>query len=344
MRFRVAAAVLVAVLGLALAWIAAAPADNPVLHGTVGPGFDISLTDASGNDVKHLDPGTYTVQIDDKADIHNYHLFGPGVEQSTTPEFVGQVTWTVTFADGTYTFQCDPHSTLMHGTFTVGTAATTATTKTPPPPPPVHKLSGRVGPGAHISFPRSAPAGKARITVRDVSTSDNFHLAGPGVNKRTSVRAKQTLTWNVTLRHGTYTFRSDAHATLHGKTRVSEVCVGSAAVDDREAAEPRLFRAFAAAPEEQAHRRADASGEDETCSERAGGDDGQLLAQFPADAHPAAQVFDRGGETLALGRDLVTHVLRGAAVLRHRSSALRSSASPRRSPASARAACRAGFA
>lgn len=220
MRSRVAAAVLLAALGAALAWISAAPADNPVLHGTVGPGFDISLTDAGGNDVKHLDPGTYTIQIDDKADIHDYHLFGPGVDMATTVEFVGQTQWTVTFTDGTYTFQCDPHSTLMHGTFTVGNAPTTTTTKTTPPPPPVHKLAARVGPGAHISFPRTAPAGKARITVRDVSNSDNFHLVGPGVNKKTSVSAKQTVTWNVTLRRGSYTFRSDAHKALHGKTRV----------------------------------------------------------------------------------------------------------------------------
>ena len=32
-----------------------------------------------------LDPGTYTVQVDDRATEHNFHLYGPGVE-STTPE------------------------------------------------------------------------------------------------------------------------------------------------------------------------------------------------------------------------------------------------------------------
>jgi plastocyanin len=220
-RFRFAAVSLVGALGLALAWIAAAPADNPVLLGTVGPGFEIHLTDASGNDVKQLAPGTYTFRIDDKADIHNFHLTGPGVDQSTTVEFVGQVEWTVTLTAGTYRFQCDPHSTVMRGSFTVGNTATTTTTQTTPPPPPVHKLSGRVGPGASISFPHSAPPGKARITVRDTSASDNFHLSGPGVNKKTSVHGKQTVTWTVTLRHGTYTFRSDAHAKLRGKTRVS---------------------------------------------------------------------------------------------------------------------------
>jgi hypothetical protein len=220
-RFRFAAVSLVAVLGLALAWISAAPADNPVLLATVGPGFDIHLTDAAGNDVKQLDPGTYTVKVDDKADIHNFHLSGPGVDQSTTVEFVGQTDWTLTFTNGAYRFQCDPHSTIMRGTFNVGSAAATTTTKTTPPPPTAHKLSGRVGPGASISFARSAPAGRARITIRDASSTDNFHLTGPGVNKKTSVGGKQTVTWTLTLRKGTYTFRSDAHAKLRGKTRVS---------------------------------------------------------------------------------------------------------------------------
>ena len=34
-------------------------ADNPQLQASVGPGFTISLKDASGAKVTHLDPGTY---------------------------------------------------------------------------------------------------------------------------------------------------------------------------------------------------------------------------------------------------------------------------------------------
>jgi hypothetical protein len=180
----------------------------------------ISLTDAAGNRVTHLDPGTYTVRVNDMGDIHNFHLAGPGVDQSTGVEFVGTVEWTVTFTDGNYRYQCDPHSTTMRGTFTVGNPPPTTTT-TPPKPKPAHKLAGRVGPGARISFAAKAPAGKAAITVRDLSSTDNFHLVGPGVNKRTSVAGRQTATWNVVLRKGTYTFRSDAHPSLKGKTKVS---------------------------------------------------------------------------------------------------------------------------
>ena len=48
----------------------------------------------------------------------------PGVE------FTGEVTWHVTFRDGTYTFVCDVHPTSMRGSFTAGTPPTTDTTAT----------------------------------------------------------------------------------------------------------------------------------------------------------------------------------------------------------------------
>ena len=221
MRFRIAATVLAAAVLAALGWITAAPAENPVLLASVGPDFVIGLTDLSGNKVTHLEPGSYTVRVNDMGEIHNFHLEGPGVDQTTGVEFVGATEWTVTFTDGNYRYQCDPHSTTMRGTFTVGNPPPPTTTTTPPKPKPAHKLSGRVGPGARITFAAKAPAGKATITVRDLSASDNFHLIGPGVDKRTSVAGKQTAKWNVTLRKGTYTFRSDAHASLRGKTKVS---------------------------------------------------------------------------------------------------------------------------
>jgi plastocyanin len=89
------------------------------LDGTVGPGFDISLKDSSGNDAKTLTAGTYTINVDDKSDIHNFHLTGPGVDESTDVSGTGTTTWTVTLQSGTYTFQCDPHASSMNGSFTV---------------------------------------------------------------------------------------------------------------------------------------------------------------------------------------------------------------------------------
>src|SRR6266480_4569979 len=113
---------LVLVAALALS---SAAADPPLLHGTVGPGFTISLVDSTGASVKHLDPGTYLIHIDDVSEFHNFHLSGPGVNQLTGVDEIQTADWTVTFVDGTYTFVCDAHVATMKGSFTVGT---------PPPP------------------------------------------------------------------------------------------------------------------------------------------------------------------------------------------------------------------
>jgi hypothetical protein len=192
------------------------------LTGSVGPGFTISLKDASGAGVSHLDPGDYTITVNNLNTTaeHNFHLFGPGVDQST-PFQQGTWTWNVTFTDGSYTFRCDAHPTIMRGTFRVGNAPP------PPPPPPVVKLSGKVGPGKTISLKRGSAmvkalkAGRFKVTVRDVSTRDNFHLVGPGVSKKTTVGGKRTVTWTLRFRKGKYTYRSDASKTLKRTFRVS---------------------------------------------------------------------------------------------------------------------------
>ena len=106
------------------------------------------------------------------------------------------------------------------------TSRTTTTTSNPPPPPPpptpaAQKITGTVGPGAKIVLKTSAKTGKTMVTVRDLSKKDNFHLQGPGVNKKTGVAWTGTVTWPVMLKKGAYTFRSDAHPTLHGTLKVS---------------------------------------------------------------------------------------------------------------------------
>jgi plastocyanin len=59
--------------------------------------------------------------VEDKSDMHNFHLIGPGVDEEVTDvPFVGKKTVTVTLQKGTYTYQCDPHAASgMKGTFTV---------------------------------------------------------------------------------------------------------------------------------------------------------------------------------------------------------------------------------
>jgi hypothetical protein len=200
---------------------------DPVLNADVGlnDAFVISLTDANGARVTHLDPGTYSIVVRDRSEIHNFHLRGPGVDVSTGISEVGTTTWSVTLRDGNYTFVCDPHDTLMKGAFGVGNAPPPATTTTAPPKPSggAAKFSGHVGPGASIGVTGTGKlkAGRAVVTVTDRSGTDNFHLLGPGVNKRTGVGFKGVAKWTLTLRAGTYAFRSDAHAALHGKFKVA---------------------------------------------------------------------------------------------------------------------------
>jgi plastocyanin len=193
----------------------ASAATPPLLRGTSGPDFTIDLVGPEGADVTKLDPGTYLVHVDDMSDFHNFHLKGPGVDQQTSVVEIESADWQVQLVEGTYTYLCDVHPTTMKKTFTVGTPPP------PPPPPATATLKGSVGPGAKIALTRTAAAGAAKITIRDLSAKDNFHLVGPGVNKKTGVSFKGTVTWSVTLKAGTYIFRSDAHAKLRGTLKVS---------------------------------------------------------------------------------------------------------------------------
>jgi len=97
---------------------AASGSGGGTLDGSVGPGFDISLT-KGGTAVTTLSAGTYTLKVNDQADVHNFHLTGPGVDVSTDVGFVGTKSFTITLKAGKYHFQCDPHSSSMNGDFTV---------------------------------------------------------------------------------------------------------------------------------------------------------------------------------------------------------------------------------
>jgi hypothetical protein len=85
------------------------------LQASVGPGFEISLTTQNGEDVSALAAGQYTIDVDDKSSSHNFHLTGPGTDESTSVSEIGSSTWTVTFQEGSYQYQCDPHAGSMNG-------------------------------------------------------------------------------------------------------------------------------------------------------------------------------------------------------------------------------------
>jgi plastocyanin len=201
------------------------------LIATVGQNdaFTISLRNAAGATVRDIPAGTYEIEVHDESNQHNFHLSGPGVDMSTTVGEVRTVTWTVTFQDKqTYRFVCDPHSTSMRGSFTVGGGPPQP--PAPPPPRKIQTLTATVGPGFTISLRNasgrrltSLKARRYRIVVRDRSALHNFHLTGAGVNKRTGVGFRGTRTWTVTFRKGKqYRYVCDPHRTqMKGSFRVT---------------------------------------------------------------------------------------------------------------------------
>ena len=65
------------------------------------------------------------------------------------------------------------------------------------------------------------PHGKYTIVVTDNSKTTGFRLAGPGVKKQTSVKGVGRSTWTLTLRKGTYVFRSSARPGLKKSFKVT---------------------------------------------------------------------------------------------------------------------------
>ena len=201
-------------------------ADNPVLTGDVGAGdaFSISLKDASGAAVTHLDAGTYTLVIHDHSSFHNFDFSGPGVAVTTDVEAIGDKTFTVTLTDGTYFFQCDPHSAQMRGSFTVGAVTTTTTPAPPPPPAPAaaKKASASIAGSASSFRPSSGlSAGTFTVAVDDRSATDGFRLSGPGVSKATGAAFRGKVTWKVKLAKGRYSYGSALHPKLRHTFTVS---------------------------------------------------------------------------------------------------------------------------
>jgi len=108
----------VALLAVALVVVASASAATPTLNAADGPGFTISLKKA-GVKVKSVKAGKYKIVVKDLSNIHNFHLTGPGVNKKTGVGPKGTFTWTVTLKKGTYKYICDPHASIMKGSFKV---------------------------------------------------------------------------------------------------------------------------------------------------------------------------------------------------------------------------------
>lgn len=67
----------------------------------------------------------------------------------------------------------------------------------------------RIEPGAYL------------VRVTDPASYHNFHLTGPGVDKRTSVSGKSKVQWDLRLRPGRYTFVCDPHPQMVGNVVVT---------------------------------------------------------------------------------------------------------------------------
>jgi plastocyanin len=81
-------------------------------------------------------------------------------------------------------------------------------------------LNGTVGPGFTITLKNGTAkvtklkAGTYTLKVADKSSIHDFHLTGPGVNKKTSVGGTGTTTWTLKLAKGTYKYICDPHASF----------------------------------------------------------------------------------------------------------------------------------
>src|SRR5262245_24435854 len=93
----------------------------------------------------------------------------------------------------------------------------------------VKKLYAQSGPGFTITLKRASfvpvhtlKPGTYTFVIQDRSTTHNYHLKGPGVDKKTPILYLGTKTWkNVKLRKGKYTFFCDPHkAQMHGSFTV----------------------------------------------------------------------------------------------------------------------------
>jgi hypothetical protein len=101
----------------------AAAGEVPLLEGRVGTeedpeAFELVLTDSSGAPVEDLPAGDYDIRVQDPSTLHNFHLTGPGVDETTPVPGTGEVVWRVTLAAGEYTAVCDPHPDMV-ATFSV---------------------------------------------------------------------------------------------------------------------------------------------------------------------------------------------------------------------------------
>jgi hypothetical protein len=143
---------LTATLALRLGTDVSTAAVSSTMHASVGPGYVISLTFDDGTAALSLPAGSYRVLVEDQSNEHNFHLYGPGVDELTSVEAVSNTAWNLTFRQNSrYSFVCDPHVDQMYGGFNVGD------------PPPEGPSSGSGGGGGGGSGGGTGSKGSAPL-------------------------------------------------------------------------------------------------------------------------------------------------------------------------------------
>jgi hypothetical protein len=142
------------------------------MHAFVHQDASIGLTFDDGSQVGNqaavpptIPPGTYSIRVLDDASEHNFHLVGPGVDQSTDIGNLATPTWSVTLQPGSiYEFVCDNHPDFMYGKFQTSTSS--GGTKS---------SSSSAGSGATLSGTLAAtlsPKGVVTLTSRGKAVSE----------------------------------------------------------------------------------------------------------------------------------------------------------------------------
>jgi plastocyanin len=112
---------------------------------------------------------------------------------------------------------------------TVAAAAVAALVFLVPAQGSTARLTGEVGPGFTIEVKKGTKdlktikAGTYRIKVEDKAVIHNFHLLGPGLNKKTGIAFQGNVTWTIKLKPGRYTYQCDPHhlSGMRGHFRVT---------------------------------------------------------------------------------------------------------------------------
>jgi len=121
-RIAIACATLASAALVAAALATGASSNTATLRGSVGPGYTINLT-KNGQKVKSLPAGTYKFVISDRSRVHNFELeneHGGRVHKELTDvSDVGTRTIVTQLTSGTWKYYCEPHESMMFGTFTV---------------------------------------------------------------------------------------------------------------------------------------------------------------------------------------------------------------------------------